>query len=342
MISVRKGGCPSKLPDAFLREEVYLSQVHLTCQNFIIKFILNDIPNSINIHLSNGIRQDHFGESNVYNDLKEKTALITGSGKKTGIGYAIARKLAESGCNIIIADLGKPGSPGDSVKTGTWEEMAEIAKNLKDEFSVNVLPVYLDATDKESIKIMVDSVKERFNNIDILCNNAGASFGVPNTVHTYDEDAWMKTIDINLHGVFRVSRAILPMMFGRPASIINTASRAGKVPPIFNGAYAVAKAGIIMLTKVMAKELAGAGIRVNAICPGQIATDLEKWRFGLEASFFNSTIEEREREMCKTIPLGYIGLPRDAADLVAFLASEASGYITGQAINLDGGQCMEL
>jgi NAD(P)-dependent dehydrogenase (short-subunit alcohol dehydrogenase family) len=104
----------------------------------------------------------------------------------------------------------------------------------------------------------------------------------------------------------------------------------------------VAKAGVIMLTKTMAKELGGAGIRVNAICPGQIATDLEKWRFGLEASFFSTTVEEREKEMCKTIPLGFIGVPRDAADLVAFLASDASRYITGQAINLDGGQCMEL
>jgi NAD(P)-dependent dehydrogenase (short-subunit alcohol dehydrogenase family) len=97
-----------------------------------------------------------------------------------------------------------------------------------------------------------------------------------------------------------------------------------------------------MLTKTMAKELGGSGIRVNAICPGQVATDLEKWRFGLEASFFGTTIEEREKEMCKTIPLGYIGLPGDAADLVVFLASDASRYITGQAINLDGGQCMEL
>lgn len=278
----------------------------------------------------------------MYNDLKNKTALITGSGKKTGIGYAIARSLAKSGCGIIIADLGKPGSQGDPVKTGTWEEMSEIVKILEDEFSVKALPVYLDATDKESIKAMADTVKNSFSHVDILCNNAGASFGVPNAVHTYDEDAWMKTIDINLHSVFRITRAVLPMMFGRQASIINTASRAGKVPPIFNGAYAVAKAGVIMLTKVMAKELAGAGIRVNAICPGQIMTDLEKWRFGLEAQFFSSTIEEREKEMCKTIPLGRIGSPEEVGNLVAFLASSASSYITGQAINVTGGQLMEL
>jgi NAD(P)-dependent dehydrogenase (short-subunit alcohol dehydrogenase family) len=189
---------------------------------------------------------------------------------------------------------------------------------------------------------MVESIKGAFDHIDILCNNAGASFGVPNTVLSYDEAAWFKTIDVNLFSVFRISRAIIPLMAGKPAAIINTASRAGKVPPLFNSAYAVAKAGVIMLTKTMAKELGGNGIRVNAICPGQVATDLEKWRFGLEASFFGTTVEEREKEMCKTIPLGYIGLPGDAADLVAFLASESSRYITGQAINLDGGQCMEL
>jgi NAD(P)-dependent dehydrogenase (short-subunit alcohol dehydrogenase family) len=131
-------------------------------------------------------------------------------------------------------------------------------------------------------------------------------------------------------------------MLGKPSTIINTASRAGKVPPLFNSAYAVAKAGVIMLTKTMAKELAGVSIRVNAICPGQIMTDLEKWRFGLEAKFFNTTIEEREKEMCKTIPLGYIGNITDTGKLIAFLASDESRYITGQAINVDGGQCMEL
>lgn len=278
----------------------------------------------------------------MYADLKGKTALVTGAGKRTGIGYAISKKLAESGCNIIIADLGKPSSPGDPVKTGTFEEMTDIAANLEKELAVKAMPVNLDVTDGESIRNMVSSVKNAFSGMDILCNNAGASFGVPNAVHTYDEDAWMKTIDVNLHSVFRVTRALLPMMFGRQASIINTSSRAGKTPPVFNGAYAVAKAGVIMLTKVMAKELAGAGIRINAICPGQIMTDLEKWRFGLEAQFFSSTIEEREKDMCKTIPLGLIGTPEEVGNLVAFLASNASSYITGQAFNITWGQLMEL
>jgi NAD(P)-dependent dehydrogenase (short-subunit alcohol dehydrogenase family) len=131
-------------------------------------------------------------------------------------------------------------------------------------------------------------------------------------------------------------------MMGQGGAIVNTASRAGKVPPLFNGAYSVAKAGVIMLTKVMAKELAGQGIRVNAICPGQIMTDLERWRFELEARFLGGTPEDREREMCKTIPLGRIGTPAEAADLAAFLASRESAYMTGQAVNVTGGQLMEL
>jgi len=278
----------------------------------------------------------------IYKDLKGKTAIVTGSGKKTGIGYGIAEKLAACGCNVIIADLGKAPSPAEPLKTATSEEMDAIAAELAKKHGVKTLAVAVDVTDKNAIGAMVTAIKGSFDHIDILCNNAGASFGVPNTVLGYDEAAWIKTIDVNLFSVFRISRAVIPMMMGKPAAIINTASRAGKVPPIFNSAYAVAKAGVIMLTKTMAKELGGSGIRVNAICPGQVATDLEKWRFGLEASFFGTTVEEQEKEMCKTIPLGYIGLPRDAADLVAFLASESSRYITGQAINLDGGQCMEL
>lgn len=278
----------------------------------------------------------------MYQDLRGKTAIVTGSGKKTGIGFGIADKLASCGCHIVIADLGEAPSPEAALKTATGDEMESIGAELRSRYGVETLAVAVDVTSDDAISLMVEKVKERFPHVDILCNNAGATFGVPNTVLGYEQKAWIRTVDVNLFSVFRISRAVIPLMMGKPAAIINTASRAGKVPPIFNSAYAVAKAGVIMLTKTMAKELGGAGIRVNAICPGQIATDLEKWRFGLEAQFFGTTIEEREKEMCKTIPLGCIGLPKDAGSLVAYLASEESRYITGQAINLDGGQCMEL
>ncbi len=277
----------------------------------------------------------------MYSDLAGKVALVTGCGKKTGIGYAIAKKLASCGAHIIIADLGVQIDEG-LLKAPGLGEMEEIARELASEYSITSIAVGVDVTSTESVAKMVEKVKETFDHVDILCNNAGATFGVPATVNDYKEDLWMKTIDINLHGPFRVSRAILPLMFGRAGSIINTSSRAGKVPPAFNGAYAVAKAGLNMLTKVMAKELSGIGIRVNAICPGQIYSDFEMKRFELEAAVFGVTVEDREKEMCKTIPMGRIGKQSEVADLVAYLASNESSYITGQAINIDGGQLMEL
>lgn len=271
-----------------------------------------------------------------------KTALVTGAGKKSGIGFGIARALAKEGASIIIADLGSLAGGGEVLKTAGFDEMSSIAEELERDYSVPTLAVEMDVTDNASIKKAVEVIKNRFEHIDILINNAGASFGVPNAFHTYDEDLWMKTIDVNLHSVFRVTRGVLPLMMGREGAIVNTSSRAGKVPPVANGAYAVAKAGVNMLTKVMAKELSGLDIRVNAICPGQISTDLEKWRFRLEAKFFQSTVEERETEMCKTIPLKRIGSIDEVGNLVVFLASPLSSYITGQTINITGGQLMEI
>ncbi len=271
-----------------------------------------------------------------------KTALVTGSGKKTGIGYAIAKKLAEKGCNIIIADYGDGKDLDSDVKTGSKDEMEKIGRELHHAFGVETLVVNVDVTRTDTIDQMMSVVQSRIKHIDILCNNAGATFGVPNGVHTYDETAWMKTIDVNLHGVFRMSKAVVPMMQEKGGNIINIASRAGKVPALFNGAYSVSKAGVIMLTKVMAKELAGLKIRVNAICPGQIMTDLEKWRFGLEAQFFNTTVEAQEQKMCETIPMGRIGRPDEVAEMALYLASDASSYVTGQALNICGGQLMEL
>jgi len=278
----------------------------------------------------------------MYTDLKGKTALVTGSGKKSGIGFGIAENLAANGCNVVVTDLGSEGQDGGVVAAGSVAGMEAIADELHRRFNVATLAVSVDVTSNASLQKMVAAISVQFPHIDILCNNAGAVFGVPNQVHTYDEQAWLKTIDVNLHGVFRVTRAVLPLMFGKPAVIINTASRGGKVPPIFNGAYAVAKAGVIMLTKVMAKELAGAGFRVNAICPGQIHTDMEDWRAPLEAEFTGQTVEARNEAVRKTIPLNRVGTPDEVGRVVAFLASDASAYMTGQAINVTGGQLMEL
>ena len=278
----------------------------------------------------------------MYPDLIGKTALVTGAGKKSGIGYAIAHKLAENGANVVIADLVKKDDQNQPLVSGNREEMIDLADELSRRFDVKAAFVAVDVTSNTSIKQMVDEVKSQFDTVQILCNNAGTVLGVPSAIHTYDDNAWLKTLDVNLNGVFRVSKAVMPLMMNPGGSVINIASRAAKVPPLFNGAYAVAKAGVVMLTKVMARELAGNGIRVNAVCPGVITTDFTRWRFDLEAQILNSTSEDREAEMVQTIPMGRLGSSAEVANLVAFLASNQSSYTTGQAINVTGGQLMEL
>ncbi|CAB1065361.1 Oxidoreductase, short-chain dehydrogenase/reductase family [Olavius sp. associated proteobacterium Delta 1] len=278
----------------------------------------------------------------MYLDLKGKTALVTGAGKKSGIGYAIAQKLADSGANVVIADMVKKDDGSQPPVSGNREEMIALTEELSRRFDVKAAFVAVDVSNNSSIKQMADEVSAQFENVQILCNNAGTVLGVPSAIHTYDDDAWLKTLDVNLNGVFRVSKAVIPLMMNTGGSVINIASRAAKVPPLFNGAYAVAKAGVVMLTKVMARELAGNGIRVNAVCPGVIATDFTRWRFNLEAQILNSTSEDREAEMVQSIPMGRLGSSEEVANLVAFLASNQSSYTTGQAINVTGGQLMEL
>jgi len=278
----------------------------------------------------------------MYQELKGKTALVTGAGKKTGIGYAIAQKLAECGANVVLGDLVSTDQQSQPPVAANPEEMTALAEELSRRFDVKAVFVAVDVTSNASIKQMADTVKSRFESVQILCNNAGTVLGVPSAIHTYDEDAWLKTLDVNLNGVFRVSKAVVPLMMKTGGSVINIASRAAKVPPLFNGAYAVAKAGVVMLTKVMARELAGNGIRVNAVCPGVIATDFTRWRFELEAQVLNSTQEDRQAAMVQTIPMGRLGSASEVANMVAFLASDQSSYTTGQAINVTGGQLMEL
>jgi len=275
--------------------------------------------------------------------IEGKIALVTGASKPTGIGYATAVRLARQGADVAVADLCRELAefPG-YVRTGSNKELDALADSIE-KLGRRSLAVPLDVTEPESVANLAARVESEFGGLDILVNNAGGSPG-PQAIEAQEENAWLTTLDINLNGTFRVTKALIPLMTkGNPGgAIINTASRAGKVPAAFVGSYCVAKAGVIMLTKVLALELAPKGIRVNCICPGQIQTDLGEWGWKMKAFAKGMTLEDYMEELSAHIPLKRPGTPDECASVIAWLASDESSYLTGQAINVTGGQLMEL
>lgn len=267
----------------------------------------------------------------MYEDLKGKVAVVTGSGSEAGIGFAIADKLAQSGATICLADL-----------AANKEKVARLAEKLRDSWGVTVLELDIDVTSITSIDNAVAAVRERFGGVDILINNAGAVFGAPSSVAEYDEAAWQKTMDVNLTGTLRLSQKFYTDLETRKGCIVNTASTAGKGPHRYAGAYSCAKTAVIMLTKVMAMEAGPSGIRVNAICPGLIKTDLMELRIELEAKAYGITPAEQEARLNQSVPLQRMAAPSEVAAVAAFLSSQEASYINGQAINVCGGRTMAL
>jgi NAD(P)-dependent dehydrogenase (short-subunit alcohol dehydrogenase family) len=272
-----------------------------------------------------------------------KVALVTGASKPSGIGYAIALRLAREGAEVVVADRcedleGYPGYP----RMGSIGELTNLAADIE-RLGRHALALPLDVTVPASVANLAARVEAEFGRMDIVVNNAGGSPG-PNTVKAMTEAAWLQTLDINLNGTFRVCQAMIPLLLkGRPGrAIINISSRAGKQPQPFMSAYCTAKAGVIMLTKVLALELAGEDVRVNCICPGQVQTELGEWGWRLRALAKGQTMESYMIEMKQEIPLGRPAQPEEIAAVVAWLASDQASYITGQAINVTGGQLITL
>jgi len=275
-------------------------------------------------------------------ELEGKTALITGASNRTGIGCAIARRMAAGGASVVLTDLAGGPEVAEGIRRGSLGALEEIAAEIAEAHGVETLALPLDVTQDESVQAAVCAVGERFGRIDALFNNAGTVFGAPSPLHEYDLGAWQKTLDVNLTGLLRVTRAAVPLLRGGAGSIVNTSSRAGKTPAANNGAYSVSKAGVIMASKVMAVELAPEGIRVNAICPGLIETDLQKGNVALRAHLWKVSPEQARERLLSTVPMARMGSVEEVADLCAFLASPASSYITGQALNIGGGMLVEL
>ncbi len=274
--------------------------------------------------------------------LEGKIALVTGAGNRTGIGCGIARRLCEYGARVVITDLATEGEVTEGIQRGSLAALEATAVELGEQSGAEVLALPMDVSDADSIQSVISGMSERFGRIDVLFNNAGTVFGAPSPLHEYDIKSWERTLDVNLTGVLRVSQAAVPLMRGAPSAIVNTSSRAGKMPAATNGAYSVSKAGVIMATKVMAVELAEHGIRVNAVCPGLIDTDLQRGNVALKAHLWGVDTEQARGRLLESVPLKRMGTVDEVADLCVYLGSGRSSYVTGQAVNIGGGILVEV
>lgn len=245
--------------------------------------------------------------------LKGKIALVTGGTR--GIGREIALGLAYEGANIAIT------------YTSNEEKALAVVEEIK-ATGVNAIAVKSNVVDNDQVLNMVKEVEGQLGTIDILVNNAGIT--KDNLIIRMSEEDWDSVLDVNLKGVFLCTKAVTrAMMKKRYGKIINISSVVGVGGNAGQGNYSASKAGVIGFTKSMAKELASRGIRVNAIAPGFIQTDMT-----------DVLKEEVKEAMISNIPLNSFGQPKDIANLVVFLASEKSDYITGQIIKVDGGMAI--
>ena len=245
-------------------------------------------------------------------NLTDKVAIVTGASR--GIGEAIAKKISSCGAKIIL--IARNSDQLVAVKE-TIISNGGIAESIAG-----------DVSNLNSISEIVTNTIDKWGQIDILVNNAGIARD--NIIMRMKEDDWDSVMNINLKGCFNGIKSVArPMIKNKAGRIINITSVIGQIGNAGQSNYAASKAGIMGLTKSMAKELGSRNITVNAVAPGYITTDMT-----------NELNDEVKEQLKSSIPLGRLGTPDDVANLVCFLASDEAGYITGQTFNVDGGMVM--
>lgn len=271
----------------------------------------------------------------MYADLAGKVAVITGSGRRKGLGEAIAWRLGKEGCKIVLADLGAAKSeylPADAI--GTSEELEAIASEMRDA-GIEVKTAVCNVLEESEVENLAQTAKETFGSLDIWINNAGVGYLMTALVDT-PADEWDTVLGVNLRGVFLgIKHAGRIMQAQGSGRIINIGSQASKSAFAEAGAYTTSKHGVVGLTRVAAKELGPHGINVNAVCPNHVTTGLGAWQ---NQRFANGDMDKYMEDMRARIPLGRPGLQEDTAKACVFLSSNESVYITGECMNVSGGE----
>jgi meso-butanediol dehydrogenase/(S,S)-butanediol dehydrogenase/diacetyl reductase len=271
-------------------------------------------------------------------DLQDRVAIVTGAGRAGSIGAAVARRLARDGAHVVLGDICAPPTNLPHGGCGQWEELEATAGEIE-ALGVRALPVRVDVTDAASVEALVAQVRDTFGRLDIVVNNAGTAIG-PAPVVEMAEEAWRRTLEINATGTFLCCKRALPLLIegSRGGRIVNVASIAAERPRPYLSAYAASKAAVVALTRSLAQEVAPFGITANAVLPGDVDTALKRWGLQLEATVSGQPYEAVLAAAVAKVPLGRFATPSDVADLVAFLASDEAGFVTGQAYNLTGGR----
>lgn len=247
--------------------------------------------------------------------LRNKVVVVTGAAK--GIGEVTALTFASEGCATVVADLDGPGSE-------------RVARRITDTTGADVIGIQLDVTKEESCARLVSTVVERYGRLDVLVNNAGMVESAP--AEEMKRESFERQLQVNLSGVFLMCQSALPYLKkAGKSSIINVASIGAKRPAPGGAGYGSAKAGVAMLTLVLAQEWAQYGLRVNAVAPYAINTE-----------FMRPFFVKNKQEFIDKIPLGRVGEPEDVANAIMFLASERASFITGEILDINGGAFMTI
>ena len=271
--------------------------------------------------------------------LSGKTAVVTGSGRKGGLGEAIALRLAQDGANIILSDVGasRDAATPDSM-IGRSSEMEEIAAAVRG-LGVEVSATSCDVRRRDEVQALADHAVATHGSLDIWVNNAGIGYIVKPLLDV-SEDEWNAVIGVNLTGAFYGVQAAAQRMVaaGKGGRIINIASQAAKSGFPNMQAYTSSKHGLVGLVRSASTELGVHGITINNVCPNHVTTGLGAWQNEYFAEKQGKTVEQYMKDMASRIPMGRPGLPQDTANAVAFLCSDGAGYITAESLNVSGGE----